>query len=822
MSLLLMMWALPFEIEDRGRPGPGVDAPDRDWDLTHVHMDLTFEPDAERVHGAVTLSLSPLLPPSEVVVLDAIDFDVTRVTVDGEEASFRVDHERLEVDVPAREHELTVEYAATPRNGLHFRGSGPDTYPEVWTQGEGEDNRHWLPLPDYPNDRFTTSGRFVAPKDWKVLSNGVGSFDGEAWNYTMDQEMVSYLIMVAAAEYKVQSEDWKGMPVEQWLPPDATKQQGESVQGLLPPMLDFFSEKTGVPYPYPTYREVYVQRFLYTGMENTTSTVMARRVLLHEDQMQTRIDGTESVMAHELAHQWYGDLLTCRTWHELWLNEGFATFMASEWLRQERGEEYWAASVARRYDWSLTSGPVAGRWWSSPDGSHAQSANVYSKGSSVLEMLRVMLGEEAFWAGIQLYTQRHSDTLVETEDLRRAMEEVSGQHLRWFFDQWVHLGGTPTLDASWAFSDGELRVTLKRGEKPWVFPVEVEAGGQLRTVWVDDDKVVLVIPMDEPPPYVAVDPRGGLLAEITTKQSEAMWLAQAQSAPHPYARIRAIQALADFDGESMDWRLEVASDETQPLAIRRAVIQSITSTPDEAVHDALAKLLKDDHARIRQDATRALADQPGDQSAPLAAAYRSERTPDVKGSLLKAWARHDRYEALRDAESWLRLRRAGHSPNPVHGAALDVLQKHGDTAQLDVILRYVNVDMPYDVAHKAMWASTTIIARVPPGVERTRAQEKAARAIEPQLGSAHLRTRSTAISVLGHVGDAQTIRELQAFQKVAISNLEQRAENAIDAIRKRDDSVPTPDDGELEQRLLALEEQLAEQEERLNTLEERR
>ena len=365
-------------------------------------------------------------------------------------------------------------------------------------------------------------------------------------------------------------------------------------------------------------------------------------------------------------------------------------------------------------------------------------------------------------------------------------------------------------------------MTLKRGEKPWVFPVEVEAGGQLRTVWVDDDKVVLVIPMDEPPPYVAVDPRGGLLAEITTKQSEAMWLAQAQSAPHPYARIRAIQALADFDGESMDWRLEVASDETQPLAIRRAVIQSITSTPDEAVHDALAKLLKDDHARIRQDATRALADQPGDQSAPLAAAYRSERTPDVKGSLLKAWARHDRYEALRDAESWLRLRRAGHSPNPVHGAALDVLQKHGDTAQLDVILRYVNVDMPYDVAHKAMWASTTIIARVPPGVERTRAQEKAARAIEPQLGSAHLRTRSTAISVLGHVGDAQTIRELQAFQKVAISNLEQRAENAIDAIRKRDDSVPTPDDGELEQRLLALEEQLAEQEERLNTLEERR
>ena len=820
--MFLLLWALPFEIEDRGPGGPGVDAPDRDWDLTHVHLDLSIHPDDGRIEGAVTLSLNPLLPPSNRVVLDQVDLHITEVLVDGEATTFTLYDDTVSIEVPQRAHDLEVRYSAEPRTGLHFRGTGPDTYAEVWSQGEGEDNRFWIPLPDYPNDRFTSSGRYVVPDDFKVLSNGLGSFDGTAWNYAMDQQLVSYLIMLAAGPYTVQTESWRGRPVEQWLPPDASSDEADSVAGLLPPMLDFFSERTGVEYPYPAYREVYVQRFLYTGMENTTSTVMARRVLLDEPLHATRIDGTESVMAHELAHQWYGDLLTCSTWHELWLNEGFATYMAAEWLRTQRGEEQWASGVMRRYDWSLTSGPLAGRWWSSPDGSHKPSANVYSKGASVLQMLRVMLGEDAFWAGIQLYTQRHSESLVETDDLRVAMEEVSGMHLRWFFDQWTHLGGAPTVDASWSWADGELRVTLVRGDQPWVFPVEIEAGSETRTVWVDGDRVVAVLPMEEPPPYVAVDPRGGLLAKVTTHQSEGMWLAQAGTASHPYARLRAIEALKETGGEqAATWLLALAEDTGSPYTLRKAALDALVDSPHE-IHEGLGRLLKDEDPRIRKEAAGTLGAQAGNHAVALEAAWRRERAPDVKAEVLKQWARHDKAAAVRDAETWLRLRRPSLVPNPVHTAALSVLGKHGEARHLDVILQHIRIDSPYDVAYQAMASARLLVAAMPPGVDRKRAESKTSRAVEPLLGSAHLRTRAMAVGTLGAVGDDDSIRQLKTFAKVAIPSVSASADKAVTAIRKRDDDAPPQEDGELEARLLALEEEQLQQEARLKALEERR
>ncbi len=823
--MLLLTWALaPFVTADRSTGGPGSLAPDRHWDLEHLHLDLEIHPEDARIEGSVTLSLEPLTPPATKVVLDQVDLEIQAVLVDDAPTEFFVYEGRLEAVVPPRAHELTVRYAATPLSGLHFRGTGPDTYTEVWSQGEGEDNRFWIPLPDYPNDRFTSSGRFVVPKGYKVLSNGLGEFDGTAWNYTMEQDLVSYLVMLAAGPYKIQRETWRGRPVEQWLPPDTTDAQADSVRGVLPEMLDFFSERTGLDYPYPTYREVYVQRFLYSGMENTTSTVMARRVLLHEEHLQTRLDGTRSIQAHELAHQWYGDALTCRTWHELWLNEGFATFMQGEWLRHAEGEEAWALHVSRRYRWSLDSGPLAGRWWSTPDGSHEESGSVYSKGASVLRMLQVMLGEEAFWEGIQLYTKRHAHGLVETDDLRRAMEEVSGMHLRWFFDQWVHLGGAPELEASWSHDDGALRVTLLRSEQPWIFPVEIQAGEVTRTVWVDQDKVVLVIPMEDPPAYVAVDPRGGLLAKIKTKQSVPMWIAQAEGSSHAYAKLTAIDALgSDGSEEAARWLLTLAEDASAPLALRLRALDALDRSPWDFVAEGVSELLKDPHDQLRRDAARTLGRSPSKQARPLAEAWRRERNPDVRAALLRHWAQHDRDAALREAESFLRLRRPKTGPNPVHIAALDLIGEEGGPEHLDLVLQQVRLDRPHDVAHPAMWAAGRLVRRFQPGIQRERAAEQAARRIEALLQSAYLRTRTTAASVLGQVGDERSIVALQAYRKwETVEWSADRAKDSVSAIRKRDDSAPEPEDGELEERLLALEEEQQALRDRLDTLDERR
>ena len=821
---LLSLAVLPFVLESRPTGGPGSLAPDRSWDLQHLHLDLDVDPAGEHIEGSATLTLRPLGQPSTTVVLDQVGLDVHRVLVDGEPVPFRMAERSMEATVPARAHDLTVEYGASPRAGLHFRGAAPDTYTEVWSQGEGEDNRFWIPLPDHPNDRFTTSGRFQVPEGYKVLSNGLGSFDGSAWNYALEQDLVSYLVMLAVGPYTVQTETWRGRPVEQWLPPDASPAQALSVRGKLPQMLDFFSEKTGVEYPYPAYREVYVQRFLYTGMENTTSTVMARRVLLEEDQLQTRRRGTESVMAHELAHQWYGDALTCATWNELWLNEGFATFMAAEWMRQVDGDEAWASGVASRYRWSRNKEPLAGRFWSSPDGDHAPSTNVYSRGASLLQMLRVMLGEEVFWQGIELYTTRHAHSLVETDDLRRAMEELSGQHLQWFFDQWAHLGGAPKVEASWTHTEGELRVTLKRSEGEQVFPLEVEAGGELRRVWVDEGVVKLLIPMEQAPLYVAVDPRGGLLAELTTTQSVDAWIAQATTSPHPYAQVQAIEALGEEGGEQASaFLIGLAEDLAAPWAFREWALRSLKTSPWEPVHAGAARLLEDPDARIRQKAAEVLGSAPGDHSAALEKAWRRERVPDVRATLLTQWARQDRRGALDAAERWLVSRRPGLVPNPVAVAALNLLGDHGDPDSLDTVLRYLRVDSPQDLAHAAAWAAPSMVGRMDPGTARVRAQERSARALEPLLESPFQRTRATAIGALGRVGDEHSVLLLQAYaKKETVQSLEKRADDAIKAIRERDDSLGAPDEGALEERLLALEEQQDAMRERLEKVEERR
>jgi HEAT repeat protein len=395
-------------------------------------------------------------------------------------------------------------------------------------------------------------------------------------------------------------------------------------------------------------------------------------------------------------------------------------------------------------------------------------------------------------------------------------------HLRWFFDQWTHLGGAPTVDATWSWADGELRVTLVRGDQPWVFPVEIEAGSETRTVWVDGDRVVAVIPMEEAPPYVAVDPRGGLLAKITTHQSEGMWLAQAQMATHPYAQLRAIEALKETGGEeAASWLLSLAEDTTQPYTMRDAALEALVDSP-HAIHEGLGRLLKDEDPRVRKQAAGTLGAQAGNHAVAFEAAWRRERAPDVKAEVLKQWARHDRDAAVRDAETWLRLRRTSTVPNPVHTSALRVLGKHGEARHLDVVLQHVRVDRPHDVSYQAMASARQLVRAMPPGVDRKRAESKTSRAIEPLLDSAHLRTRAMAVQTLGAVGDDDAIRALKTFAKVATPSLSARADKAVTAIRKRDDDAPPQEDGELEARLLALEEEQKAQETRLKALEERR
>lgn len=820
--------------------GPGSLAPDRAFDVRHLHLDLKVLPEAGRVEGAAELRVVPFPGGDGQLLLNQIALEVRSVRVSGQDVPFVVDGEALRVslDPSLGEQTVRIEYAATPRSGLHFRAPGPassDTYAEVWSQGEGEENRHWIPLPDRPDDRFTTSARFTVPEGWRALSNGLGGFDGAAWTYRLDETHVGYLIMLAAGPYEVRASSWRDRPVEQWIPPDATLSQAARTGDQLPAMLDLFSELTGVEYPYPTYREVFVQRFLYTGMENTTSTVMHRRVL-GTAQDPAHGDGAESVTAHELAHQWYGDLLTCDTWTELWLNEGFATFFAAEWMRAQRGELHFAVDLADRFRSASSgqAGPLAGRSWSTPKGDHGPNDRVYTKGSSVLQALRVYLGEDAFWAGIRRYTQANAHGQVETEDLRQAMEQVSGRHLRWFFDQWVHSPGAPTLTASASWSGGELSLSLRQtppeGAEPFALPMTVEVGTKRgpvrRKVLMDIAQVRVVLPLDEAPDYVAFDPDGGLPVRMEVTQSPEMWLRQLQSST-PYAQVLAVRALGGLKPTPAITEALLARLQGEDLDMAIEAAHALAETPTGAHHAALAAVMVDGSARLelRIVAARQLSEAmttPSLVSALAKTAKDAAGHPDLRAAALSALRPHDRAQARAVAQAALKGKPTPGASSPVAEAALDLLSQIANPDDLALTLRWLSPQASEDALGSAIWASVTLAQAIDDRDDRDAAKARVSRAIEPLLSSPDLKLRRQAVSALGQVGDEGAVKRLKALKLVeTVPGLLTSIDNAIRDIY-RGQRGEEPEERSTEGRLKALEEQVQTLQDELDALEKRR
>ncbi|MFN7142826.1 MAG: M1 family aminopeptidase, partial [Myxococcota bacterium] len=642
-------------------PDPrGASAPDRTFDMRALHLDLALDPAAGTVAGTATWTVDRLA--DGPLVLDQVALTIEEVRVADRPVPWHVDGNTLVVEVPGESAEVAVRYRATPRDGLHFRRPGAaDAYGEVWSQGEGEDNRHWFPGWDHPNDRFVYRGTITAPPGWKVLTNS-------------GMDLVNYLVMVAAAPYEVHGDE----TIAAWVPPGTSPEGVRRVLDPIPAMMAHFARRTGVPYPWGPYRQVFVQRFLYTGMENTSATVQDRWMV-----GDARIGGTRgrriaNVVAHELAHQWYGDLLTCRDWRELWLNEGFATYLAADWQATVEGPDGWAVGVRRRYEASLATEALARRFHAGPDA--PDSRNVYNKGASVLQMLRVMLGERAFWRGVAHYTRANQLALVDTEDLRDAMERASGLELGWFFQQWVELPYVPALTVSSTYEDGTLTVTVRQdtSEAPaYALPVEVEIptpeAHLVKRVWLTGPSVDLRVPVAARPAYVAFDPRGGLLAKVTHTQDPDAWEAQLAS-PSPYARVVAADALAETDRTGA--LAAIAGDDTASFALRSTAVRALG---EQRATAALLPLVETRDDQLRQEVVEALGKGVGKAAAPaLVARVERDAAPDVVAAALGALARLDGPTALKLART--RLRGTGVEEVGRIAAAAAVLGEHGTPA----------------------------------------------------------------------------------------------------------------------------------------------
>ena len=780
-TLLYSGFADPIQPDPRGMAGP-----DRNFDLKTLHLDLTLEPEQKRVFGTAKLDVERLY--EGPLVLHQVDLDITQVRMGDVELTWRTQGENLIIEGVQQSSTIEIEYSATPRAGLHFRekdGLSTDQYPEVWSQGENMYNRHWFPSWDYPNDRFVYTGDIKAPKGWKVITNsGV--------------EMVNYLVMVAAAPYEIYGSGTN----EVWVPPNTPKKNVDAVMEHIPSMHKHFKERTGVAYPWKNYRQIFVQRFIYGGMENTTATIMNDRYLRGAIVPQTNANA-QDVIAHELAHQWYGDLLTCRSWRELWLNEGFATFFASDWHQTILGEEHFAQSVRRWFRSSSTPYSLAGRYH---QGEEDEGHGVYVKGASVLNMLRGMLGEDIFWKGIQHYTTQHQNQLVETRDLQRAFEDVSGRNLGWFFQQWVELPHIPDLTVRWSHSDDVLRVTVSQksgSEQPlYTLPIAVEIGTKegpvTHTDWMDSSTLQLSIPMKEAPSYVAFDPKKAVLANVTYNQESQAWKQQLQS-PSAHARLDAVYGLKESKGAQ---ELEDILNDTQQHFVLRSTAARHLGELGEAKR--IMKGLEAQHPQIRMGSLQGLAKTTYKEALPiLQKIYTSDPNLQVRGAALRAITALDSRKALSLAKK--EIKRTTLVRETIYDM-LSVFREYGSLSDIPNILDY---GKRHGVRATILWSLVPMLEREELGPKRTAMRKKIARYTDELLYDNNQRTRETAIRILREVGDKQSIAHLKKLMFTeTLSSFHESAQKTIKDIRSRKDSVTSKTPNEEEARLKALEERL--------------
>ncbi|MEL6349371.1 MAG: M1 family aminopeptidase [Myxococcota bacterium] len=777
--------------------------PDRHFDITEMDLSIVLDPNAGALSGEVTYRFERLSPGP--MVLDQVRLDIVAVTAGSQALPWWFEGDTLRIDVPDETRALSIAYSATPRAGVFFRGVGPnspDTYPEVWTQGQESDHRHWIPLPDHPDERFRVQLDVQAPDGWKVLTNS-------------GLEMPGYLIMFAAAPYEVVTHP-DDETISVWLPPGTDRDALKRVLDPVTEMMAHFEARTGVDYVWGSYRQVFVQRFLYGGMENTSATIQNMSLLSDDRVEQTSGGWYLEVVAHELAHQWYGDLLTCRDWRELWLNEGFAEFFAGDWLAKAEGEARWAERVD---EWMTDgrSGALAGRFHQGDD--PRVHGSVYSKGAAVLQMLRVMLGEDRFWAAIRRYTQKHQHRSVITEDLQREMEAVSGYNLEWFFQQWVELPYIPKLSVNHAFDEGALTITVRQkvGEdRPrYTLWVEIEVGAAdgeiiVHRGWMDQDQLMVTIPLEAPPRYVAFDPRGGVLAEVEQSQMPEAWEAQLSS-PSAYARRVAMRNLGETD--SAEGLAAALADPERPPLERQAAAGALGQQRAEG---PLISALSDAHAGVRRMAAEGLA-QGIDPIARRALEQSARRDPDPN-------VRRAAMESLqgRDPGVALRLARAAVTPRSMEEewlarTAAEIIAAAGDIGDVRRLLR----PQPGRVWPAHIRAAGRLVDGLPDGAAKERVARQTARQIEAWLQEGDIHVRQAAASALGRIGDPGSEGPLEVLRRAeTVGRVRYAADVSLRRIRSG--KPPKAAENAVMARIEALEERLEAAEAELDALSERR
>ncbi len=713
--------------------------PDHDFDTRHIALDLRFDWELEQLIGSETIVFAPLITNLRRIELDAANMTFLSVKLSsGTPLKYEADvaNQKLKIALdreyqPSDELMLVIDYhtngsknklpglVGTALRFIKPSADDPTRPKQIWSQGESEYNHYWFPCYDHPNDFFTSELTATVQRPLSVISNGKlietkENTDGtRTFHWKIEQPHASYLSSIIVGEYTPIVSDYAGIPVITNVYPNEVA-AGEATAARLAEMVKFFSEKTGLKYPYAKYAQTVVRDF-GGGMENISATTQTDN-MIHD--ARTELDQTsDGLQSHELAHQWFGDYLTCRTWADIWLNESFATYFQAMWDEYKLGhDDFLYADVKANQDayfnaWNQGNRhPIVTKNYANPDAVFDTYA--YPRGGAVLHMLRKNLGEENWWRAINYYLRKYAHQPVQTEQFRIAIEEATGQSMDWFFDEWIYKMGHPVFRVTQNYdpSAKTLKLTVEQKQKtdpdsqfPQVAlfqtPVEIEIATTSETrierVQIEPKKEqTFTFKVDSKPVIVNFDYSGTLIKEIEFKKATEDLVYQLSHDQDVLGRMWALnqltgrinsEATSEAEKQPIASAVAVALTSDKFWGMRLEGAAALSGFKGDSARNALLAAIQDPNARVR---ARAIASLASSKDASLSSLYQRLLNDQSYGVIraaalalgqTKPPAAYDGLVKLLDSPSW---------HDTIKASALGGLRALADKRALDIGFRY--------------------------------------------------------------------------------------------------------------------------------------
>jgi aminopeptidase N len=624
-------------------------------DIIHTKLEVSFDWKNARMNGKASLQIRPYFYATNTLYLNARGMDITSIGVyqipagntakplpsasnlnSGQyqklPAEYVYENDSIKINLgktiqPFQTYTVVVEYVAKPNElksqggsqaivedkGLYFvnpSGENPFKMPQIWTQGETQSNSVWFPTIDSPNEKMTQEILITVDQKYTTLSNGILVSSKPAPtgmrvdHWKLNEPHAPYLAMMAVGEFKkVVDAPWKGKEISYYVEKEY-EAHAKTMFGDTREMIEFYSKKLGVDYPWAKYAQVVVRDYVSGAMENTSATLHGDFVVYQTTR--EMLDGKkgEGVIAHELFHQWFGDLVTCESWSNLPLNESFATYGEYLWNEYKHGR-----GEADAHNYQSKQGYMASKKekhlirYDYEQQEDMFDAFSYNKGGQILHMLRKVVGDDAFFASLKNYLQTNKYKPVEVHHLRLAFEETTGRDLNWFFNQWFLKPGRPKLKVQQKYiaATQVLEVSIEQTQDLQQFPLyrlplelDVYTGGksQRHHIELADQEQVFLFNAATPPDWVNVDAERQLLCDMDYNKSNKEFVAQYLQGPLFEDRFEALKALEKVITEKEVFTLFMkAAKEDAIVDIRKYAIGKLEKVPEENKAEVKAILL---------------------------------------------------------------------------------------------------------------------------------------------------------------------------------------------------------------------------------------